>query len=63
MQRRGVWRVAFNWQRRTHFVGYFADEYEAARAYNAAILPLAGEFAQLNDVPDRSASVTPHTNP
>ena len=41
-------RVAFNWDRKTHFVGYFADEHEAARAYDAAILPLAGEFARLN---------------
>lgn len=46
--RRSRWRVAFNWKGKTHFVGYFADEEEAARAYDAAILPLAGEFARLN---------------
>ena len=48
--RRGRWRVAFNWERETHFVGYFDDEIEAAKAYNSAILPLAGEFARLNPV-------------
>ena len=37
-----------SWPGKTHFVGYFADEIEAARAYVAAILPLAGEFAGLN---------------
>jgi hypothetical protein len=44
------WKVAFNCQGKTYFVGYFADEIEAARAYNLAILPLAGEFARLNVV-------------
>lgn len=48
--RHGKWRVAFNWQGKTHFVGYFTDEEEAARAYIAAILPLAGEFARLNAI-------------
>lgn len=42
------WRVAFRWDGKHHFVGTFADEEEAARAYDAAILPLAGEFARLN---------------
>ena len=45
---KGRWKVAFNHDRKTHFVGYFDNEIEAARAYNAAILPLAGEFARLN---------------
>jgi hypothetical protein len=48
--RYGKWRVMFNWLGKTHFVGYFDCEEEAARAYNAAILPLAGEFARLNEV-------------
>ncbi|SIO34451.1 hypothetical protein SAMN05444166_3950 [Singulisphaera sp. GP187] len=42
------WKVAFRCNGQFHIVGYFADEVEATRAYDAAILPLAGEFAQLN---------------
>lgn len=54
------WRVAFNWQGKTHFVGYFVNETEAALAYNAAVLPLAGEFARLNQLPaGDSITVTP----
>lgn len=44
------WQVSFRVNKQYHFVGYFRDEIEAARAYNEAILPLAGEFARLNDV-------------
>jgi hypothetical protein len=44
------WKVAFNWRGKTHFIGYFTDEVEAARGYNKAILPLAGEFGHLNGV-------------
>lgn len=46
--RYGKWKVAFNHDGKTHFVGYFTDEVAAARAYDAAILPLAGEFARPN---------------
>jgi len=44
------WRVRFKWMGKDYFVGYFVDEKQAALAYNAAILPLAGEFAVLNQV-------------
>lgn len=54
--RYGKWRVAFRWQGRNYFVGYFEDEIEAALAYNRAILPLVGEFARLNIVPGRSSA-------
>ncbi|QEL19356.1 HNH endonuclease [Limnoglobus roseus] len=47
---KGKWVVAFRCNGKAHFVGYFADEIVAAKAYNAAILPLAGEFARLNPV-------------
>ncbi|MDY3551360.1 endonuclease [Gemmata sp. JC717] len=49
--RKRMWQVRFNWQGASHFIGYFADEAQAAIAYNTAILPLAGEFARLNVVP------------
>ncbi|WP_238537859.1 HNH endonuclease [Zavarzinella formosa] len=49
--RHGKWRVMFNWKGKTHFVGYFDSEVEAALAYNKAVLPLAGEFARLNIIP------------
>lgn len=46
--RRGRWRVAFNWRGKTHFVGYFDDEIEAAKAYDVAAYAVAGEWAVLN---------------
>ncbi len=46
--RKKKWLVQFRCDGRYRFVGYFADEIEAARAYDAAIAPLAGEFARLN---------------
>ena len=48
--RKKEWRVAFRWNGKHYFVGSFTNEIEAALAYNAAILPLAGEFARLNEV-------------
>lgn len=47
-KRKGRWLVQFRCHGRYHFVGYFADEEAAARAYDAAVLPVAGEFARLN---------------
>ena len=46
----------FDWRNRRH-VRLPEAELEAARAYNEAVLPLAGEFARLNIVPDRMNSV------
>lgn len=46
--RKRKWLVQFRCHGQYHFVGYFANEEEAARAYDATILPLAGEFARLN---------------
>lgn len=43
---------------RTYFVGYFEDETEAAKAYDAAILPLAGMFARPN-FPEESRAAAP----
>ena len=46
--RKKKWLVQFRHDGRYHFVGYFGDEEMAARAYDTAIAPLAGEFARLN---------------
>jgi len=46
--RKKKWLVQFRCHGEYHFVGYFGDEEAAARAYDAAIAPLAGEFARLN---------------
>lgn len=48
--RRKKWHVAFRCNGRHYFVGNFPpdQEIDAAKAYDAAILPLAGEFARLN---------------
>ena len=48
---KGRWKVAFRCDGRFHFVGYFADETAAAKAYNAAVVRLAGEFARPNPNP------------
>jgi hypothetical protein len=47
---RQKWRMAFNWKGETRFVGYFADEVEAAKAYNRRAGELCGGFARLNEV-------------
>jgi hypothetical protein len=46
--RKKKWLVQFRCHGQYHFVGYFADEEAAARAYDQAIAPLAGDFARLN---------------
>jgi hypothetical protein len=53
--------VAFNWNGKTYFGGYFYDEVEAARAYDATLIPLAGEFARLNF--QRTQTATPPAIP
>ena len=46
--RKRKWLVQFRCHGQYRFVGYFADEEVAARAYDQAVAPLAGEFARLN---------------
>jgi hypothetical protein len=46
--RKKKWLVQFRHDGRYHFVGHFLDEEQAAKAYDVAIAPLAGEFARLN---------------
>ena len=47
---RNKWRVRITQDGIEHHVGYFKNEIEAARAYNAKALELFGEHALLNDV-------------
>ena len=50
MKSKQKWRVAFNWLGKTHFVGYFTDEVEAALAYNAAAGSMCEGFAAANAI-------------
>jgi hypothetical protein len=44
----GKWRVRYRHNGRQYVVGYFADEHEAARAYDQAVIAIHGEFALPN---------------
>jgi hypothetical protein len=46
--RTGRWAAHIYIGHRRKFLGYFADEQEAARAYDAAALAVRGEYAFLN---------------
>lgn len=45
------YRVSFTFNRQRYYIGTYADELEAARVYNEAVLRVIGEHAILNDVP------------
>jgi hypothetical protein len=45
------YRVSFSFNRRRYYIGAFADELEAARAYNEAVLRVIGDESILNDLP------------
>jgi hypothetical protein len=44
----GKWAATIHFKRRAFWLGYFDDEAEAARAYDAKAVELFGEFARLN---------------
>lgn len=50
--RRDKWHAVVTHQRKTHFVGSFDDEVEAAKARDRLALELHGPFARLNFPPD-----------
>ena len=43
------WRATITWERKQIALGKFADEKEAAKAYNKAALHYYGEFAFINE--------------
>jgi hypothetical protein len=45
------YRVALTHKGVRHHIGLFADELEAARAYNKAALRIIGDYAVLNELP------------
>ena len=47
-KRRSQWQVMIGYRGKKIFIGYFDDELEAARAYDAKAKELYGEFAALN---------------
>lgn len=47
------WTVSITASGKGHWVGVFASEVEAARAYNEAAKKMHGEFAWLNPVPEK----------
>lgn len=42
------WRAAIQWKRKPLHIGYFAEEVEAARAYDHKAVELGGQFARVN---------------
>jgi hypothetical protein len=51
----GKWRTQIGAKRHKHHIGIFADELDAAAAYNKAALRLHGEYAWLNKIPSTSS--------
>jgi hypothetical protein len=47
-KRRSTWQVMMGYKGKKIFIGYFDDETEAAKAYDAKAKELYGEFAALN---------------
>jgi hypothetical protein len=45
---RGLWRAAIKYEGVKHHIGYFADEIDAAAAYDRAAVEQWGEFARPN---------------
>ena len=48
--RRNKWVAQIKKHQKLHFIGYFDDERDAAKAYNEVAINLFGEFARINHV-------------
>ena len=48
LKREGKWQARIVCEGRSMFIGYFADEEAAARAYDAKAAELFGEYAAMN---------------
>lgn len=46
------YRASFRYKGKQYYIGMYADELEAARAYNRAVLAVIGDYAILNELPD-----------
>jgi hypothetical protein len=46
------WRAALGYRGRRYYLGMFATELEAAKAYNRAALRIIGDHAVINPLPD-----------
>jgi hypothetical protein len=55
-RKHGLFAARITHNRKRYHIGWFKDEDEAARAYNAKARELFGEFAYLNDVPEKDES-------
>lgn len=53
---RNRYRVKITAERKTKYIGTFADQLSAAKAYNEAALKYHGEFARLNDFTEANNS-------
>jgi len=58
-RRAGKWQANIKVHGRQYFLGYFADEQEAALAYNRAALRYFGEYAYLNVIEDQWTKIIP----
>lgn len=53
------YRAAFKYKGRTYYLGAYATELEAAEAYNKAAVCVIGDFALLNELPQKDPEVKP----
>ena len=48
------WSAKINYRKQAIHLGYFKDEIDAAKAYNAKAIELFGEYACLNKIDDNN---------